>query len=124
MKQLLLIATIFLASCYGKTENKTKLLAGKEIIPAVYQKDGLKKLDWVLRLNEDKVKTDSATGKKSIVSETLYGAWMVIPYLDSLKQPLKTKAGKDSVFSGWIVISRDSVNTHIENISIDSLLKK
>lgn len=123
MKQVFVIATIFLTACYGKTEKK-KPAPGKEIIAAVYQKDGLKKLDWVLRLNEDKVKTDSATGKKSIVSETLYGVWMVITYLDSLKQPLKTKAGKDSVFAGWVAISKDSVNTHIENIPIDSLLKK
>jgi len=123
MKQLLFIATLFLASCYGTTD-KPKPTTGKAIIPAVYQKDGIKKLDWVFRINEDKVKIDSVTGKKSIVTETLYGVWMVIPYLDSLKQPLKTKAGKDSIFVGWIAISRDSVNTHIENISIDSLLKK
>lgn len=123
MKQVLIIATLFLASCYG-TSDKPKPTTGKAIIPAVYQKDGFKKLDWVLRLNEDKIKTDSATGKKSIVSETLYGVWTIVPYLDSLKQQLKTKAGKDSVFAGWIAISKDSVNTHIENISIDSLLKK
>ena len=123
MKQVLIIATFFLESCYGTTD-KPKPVSGKAIIPAVYQSQGIKKLDWVLRVNDDKVKTDSITGKKSIVSETLYGAWMVIPYLDSLKQTLKTKAGKDSVFAGWIAISKDSVNTHIENIPIDSLLKK
>ena len=123
MKQVLIIATVFLASCYGTTD-KPKPTSGKAIIPAVYQSKGTKKLDWVLRVNEDKVKTDSATGKKTIVTETLYGVCMVIPYLDSLKQTLKTKNGKDSVFAGWIAISQDSVNTHIENISIDSLLKK
>ena len=122
MKQVLIIATVFLSSCFGTKDKPNP--AGKEIIPAVYQSKGIKKLDWVLRVNEDKIKTDSATGKKSIVSETLYGVWTVVPYLDSLKQPLKTKAGKDSLFAGWIVISKDSVNTHIENISIDSLLKK
>lgn len=123
MKQALLIATLFLASCYG-TSDKPKPTAPREIIAAVYQTKGVKKLDWVLRVSADKVKTDSATGKKTIVSETLYGVWTVTQYLDSLKVPLKTKDGKDSVLAGWIAISKDSVNTHIENIPIDSLLKK
>ena len=123
MKQALIIATVFLASCYGKT-NKPKPTSGKAIIPAVYQSKGTKKLDWVLRVNEDKVKTDSATGKKSIVTDTLYGIWDLIPVPDKYGKPIKTSNGKDSLSFGWMIIGRDSVNTHIENISIDSLLKK
>lgn len=66
----------------------------------------------------------SINGKLTMGSDTLVGVFRTMPFLDALKQPLKTKDGRDSVWNAWFVIGKDSVNFHVENISIDSLLKK
>jgi hypothetical protein len=117
-----IIATVLLISCKAPVK-KTTEPNGKFL--AVYiDKKGQKRVGEVLRVQNDKIKIDSATGKKEIITETLYGYFTLVPMKDSLGNVLKAKSGTDSLLGGWQLVGKDSVNFKVENIPIDSLLKK
>lgn len=127
MKQLftlMIIAT--LASCQnGKkpsTFTKAEPMNQSIIIGVVTKRDGSKKISEVLRIVRDQIVQEGKN--KVIVTDTIYGEWVVFPVLDALKKPIKKINGQDSVYGSWILIGRDSLSTRIENIPIDSLLKK
>lgn len=118
---LLIIAS--LAGCYSKDkevkkENKPGTYIG------VYQRNGVKQIGEILKVYQDKIIVDSASGEKRIETKELYGVLFVNAVKDSLQRQLKTVSGKDSTVSGWIEISKDSINFKVEGITIDSLLKK
>lgn len=81
---------------------------------SVFKKDGQVKDGAVRVFVDDKVITDSVTGKKSISTITAYGILANLP--------TKTKEGKDTTVMGWSEIKKDSVKI-INNITIDSLFK-
>jgi len=86
-------------------------------IPAVYiNPDSTKNLGVVLRQVRDRVHFDSTTGKKSIVSDTLYAVWG-----DGI---IKGISGKDSIIGKWHIKGKDSVRTDIENKTVEELFGK
>jgi len=119
---ILTVITVLLMSCKAPVKETTE--PNGKFLAVYIDKQGNKRVGEVLRVTKDDIKYDSATGKKSIVSKTLVGYLTFIPQKDSLGKVLKTKNGTDSLGGGWQLISKDSVNFHIENIPIDSLLKK
>ena len=132
MKQLLvmLIGLVVLFGCThekkgnGKYSN-TGLNAGKEErIVAVVTMMGQKQITEVIRVIQDMPRYDSVRKMKYVFTDTLYGIYRGYPALDSLKRPLKAKNGKDSITIFPIRLLKDSVNTNVSNIPIDSLLKK
>lgn len=111
-----------LASCKNE-KNKVLPKAGQTIIIGVANVDGKKNIRELLRVIYEGIETDSATGVKTIVTDTAYGYLDVITILDSTGKALKKVNGYDSTMSTWLKLSKDSVNTHIENVPLQELLK-
>lgn len=114
-KTIIILSAIILVSCNEKNEKPT-LKDGVYI--GVYKREGKKMYGEIIRITQDKIIYDSVKKVKTVASQMLCGTWAKVPAVDSLNKPIK-----DSVVWGWKAISCDSVNFHVENITIDSLLK-
>jgi hypothetical protein len=115
----IITALIILVACNSSEPDdstvKTTKPGVRKIAAVVTKRDSSKVLTAVLEIVRDKINYDSATGKKTIVTETVYGEWALVPF--------KTKEGKDTSAYDWVYKSKDSINTKIENRDLDSLLK-
>lgn len=124
---LCLILAILYASCKGESkENELPTTGDAKIIAVFTKRDGTKQIDILLRRIFETIHTDSVTKKKTIVFDTLYGQPFIVKATDSTGKILKAINGQDSLSPNpvYAPINKDSVNTKIENISVDSLLKK
>jgi hypothetical protein len=128
LTSIIALITIVIAACNDTKPKETFTSTSepsKVVVIGVYPKDGKKMIGDVLRITGDAIKIDSVKKTKSIVTDTAYFFMAIVPVLDPVsKKPLKTKNGLDSLESRWQSISKDSVNTHVENISVDTLLKQ
>lgn len=120
-KVILFVIVVFAFSCKPDKKNNqaTDLYNGKyprtDRLFAVYlDTSGLKIPGIVLRQISKVIKYDSAAKIETIITDTLWGVQRIMYPKDTTKQPSLE----------WFVIGKDSVNTHVENISIDSLIKK
>jgi len=122
MKKLITILTaaLVITSC-SDTKKPAPADTTTRVILGAYQKDGKKRIGEVLEITRDDIKRDSITKEKTIITYTIYAVWE--NFFDSTGKPIKRLIGKDSLPGSWMRISNDSVNTHVENIPIDSLLK-
>lgn len=105
-----------------KSENYKKEIIkppkeGQLKIIGVYTKtNGEKQIEIIIRQILKRIVYDTITNQDKISMDTIYG------YPVDMK--IKDSTGKDSTYRIFKIINKDSVNTHVENISIDSLLKK
>ena len=130
MKKTISILTVMvcfaLLAMTGCKENAVKkpIDINGRFIGVYTDKQGVKRVGEVLRVVKDQIKIDSATGKKSIVSETLVGYWTMRPATDGTGNVLKTTKGTDSLVGAWQLVGLDSVNFKVDGIPIGTLLKK
>ncbi len=123
---LLLTCFVILYSC-GNEKKKTPVPKEGEarLFAVVTNPDSTKRAAIVLRIIKKSIKTDSLKGVDRIVYDTTWGAEREVPMLDSLKSPIiDSVTKKPKMITGWFVISKDSVNTKVQDIPLDSLLKK
>lgn len=117
---LILIGILILSfpSCSNKeTKPPIPQVGEAKIFAVVLDTNGRKIPAIVVRLIKETIKTDSSTNKKSIVYDSLYGIERIYQTgLDSL--------GKPKYATGYFLIGKDSVNTNVSNIPLDSLTKK
>lgn len=78
----------------------------------------------VLRVISEAIKLDSATKKKVIAYDTIFGVERTFQLKDSLNKPLKDSLGNFKYGTGYFPIGKDSVNTGVCGQPIDSLIKK
>lgn len=115
MKKTIIILTAIMLIVACKSEKKVSPVLEKPgVYFSLFKKDG-KVTDGAVRIFvDDRVITDSLSGKKSIDSKVIYAVLGNVPS--------KTKEGKDTVLIGWTEIKKDSVK--ITNpLTIDSLFK-
>lgn len=135
MKQaILLISTIILFtvsfSCNQSVEKKSTLPASpsSEKILAVYiRKDSVRVIDILLRVIQKTVKYDSLKKKDVIMVDTLFGIPLYLPMKDNIGKDILdsiTKKPKINTVPTYVSYPSDSIIWHVENISVDSLLKK
>lgn len=129
--KLIFLSTLvffFLIGCNGgnKKVNEVPKIGDSKIVGIYIKRDGTKVLDILFRRISKTIKTDSITKKDVIVIDTLYGMPIVIKAVDSVGNILKTRDGKDSINPQpvYVPITKDSINTFVSNIPIDSLLRK
>jgi hypothetical protein len=122
MKQIIIFVVVFLiASCKNA---KPVLKTGERHVAAMYKYKGQPRVGIVKQITRDYIKTDSASGSKSIVSEVLYFTYDEQKVIDTVKRtPIIAVNGRDSIFKAWYLLNKDSVSIDIENKDIDSLLK-
>lgn len=123
---LLFIAAVLAASCSTKKEIKPPTpMTGQTKIMAVYlDTNGIKYPAIVMRVIQKTIKYDSLKAQDVIVYDTLFGVERTFPQRDNAGNIITDSAGKPKYFTGIFSIGKDSVNTHVENIPLDSLLKK
>lgn len=129
--KFLIVAGLFIFMIECKNGEKGKAInppkEGFSRILGVYiKRDGTKQVEVLGRQIYKSIKFDSITKKDVVVIDTVFGTPVIIKAFDSKGTILKTKEGKDSINPNpvYIPIGKDSVNTHVENTPIDSLLKK
>ena len=128
IKKLFLISLMtaliyFTPSCNDK-DKKPVGKPGIVKLIAVYTDSGVIRAAIIIRQINKVVKVDSITGKETIVTDTLYGIEKQFPKLDSLRKPIKDSSGKIQYQLIPVVIPKDSVNTHIENIPVEILMDR
>lgn len=99
---------------------------GEAKIIAVYKNNGIKTLDVLIRKITKSVKYDSLTRKDIIKIDTLWGYPRQIFWTDSSGKQKRDSLGRPLYNPNpmYILISKDSVNSNVANISVDSLVKK
>lgn len=114
--RLIIIGLVALSftSCNNSKVGKEIPKLGQVKILAVYKDSGRVIPSIIIRQISKQVKIDSLTGKESIVTDTLYGVEVLMPTKDTSGKVVMRLLPK--------VISKDSVNWHIQNIALDSLL--
>jgi hypothetical protein len=124
----LLLLIVWLCSCGNGSEGKVnEPIAGDKKLIGVWTKpDSTKQLDILLLRIVKTVKYDSAQNKDIIIIDSIVGRPVVVKAIDGVGNILKNKAGGDSINPNpqYILVGRDSVNWHVENVSVDSLIKK
>lgn len=125
---LFAILIFFVLGCNNsKSGNDNTSPRVVRIVAVVTYPDSSKKVIEVWREIVKQVKYDSAAKKDMIVVDTIYATQFFVPLMDSTgKQPLKDSAGnvKADPTPRFFPLHKDSVNWRIENISLDTLLKK
>lgn len=123
---LLLSMTLVLYSCNSKKPKKEVPVAGEaRLFAVVTEPDGSKRPAIVLRVIRKTIKTDSLKMVDKIIYDSVFGVERDVPVKDSTGKPIiDTATGKPKIITSWFVISRDSVNTKVQDIPLDSLLKK
>ncbi len=121
----LVLITICILSC-NSSKNKTQLpKAGEVKLLAIYtDSNGNKIPSIVVRVITVNPKYDSTKGTYEVAVDTIFGAEQRIPLLDSLKQPKLDSLKKPMYYYGYVRVPKESINTHVENIPLDSLTKK
>lgn len=122
MRYILLLAFVACLLSCKSNKNNNQVVAdynGKyprvDKLFAVYlDTSGFKIPGLVLRRIDKTVKWDSIQKKDIVITDTLWGVQRVFYPKDTTKKPSLE----------WFQIGKDSVNTHVENINVDSLLKK
>jgi len=117
---LIIIGILILSfpSCSNKEQKQIIPQVGEaKVFAVVLDTNGKKFPTIAVRLIKETIKTDSATNKKEIVYDTIYGVERVYQNgVDSLGKPKYT--------TGYFQIGKDSVNTDVCNKPLDSLLRK
>lgn len=131
MKKLFLPTLLFFIfiSCNDSGDKKIIKIpktGDEKIVAVITNRDGTKTLEGVLRRIYKGIKFDSVNKVDVVVYDTLFGKGVNVKAIDSVGNILKTHDGKDSINPNpvYIPIGRDSVQTNVSNISIDSLLRK
>ena len=120
------IATVLIAftpSCNGDKKEEVPIMGNSKIL-AVVMDSGVIVPSIIIRQINKTVKYDSVLKKDVIVIDTLFGLEKQYPMLDSLRQQKKDSSGKPLFQIVPVLLKKDSVNTHIENIPLDILLDK
>lgn len=125
-KTILIFATLFLFSACGGSDKKAKAPdLGETKLLAIYTDTSGNKVPMiVLRIIAVRPTFDSTNNKYEVVTDTFWGIEKRYPLLDSLKRPMLDSLKQPLYGSGWVKVGKDSINTHIENISVDSLTKR
>jgi len=116
---LIIIGILILSfpSCSNKETKQPIPQVGEAKIMAVYIDSTGKKVPAImLRVIKEGIKYDSIKKEKKIVYDTLYGYEKV--YVNGVDS-----SGKPKYTIGYFQISKDSVNTNVSNIPLDSLTK-
>lgn len=125
MKKLLVAIFGFLIfiSCNNGSKHKeisifkpTPNVAQDKIVAVYKKRDGGKELASVLRQIQKTIRYDSLKGQDIVAVDTF---WAILN--DTI---MKTSLGKDTTIAYWRQIGKDSINTHVENIPVDTLLKR
>ncbi len=125
----LLCIGIFLTP-YVACNNSSKPTAktpdlGETKLLAIYTDSAGNKVPMVvLRVIAVRPNFDSTKGKYEVITDTFWGVEKRYPLMDSLKRPMLDSLKNQLYGSGWVKVGKDSINTHIENISLDSLTKR
>lgn len=125
----LLCIGIFLTpyiACNNNEKIKAKEPAlGETKILAIYTDTAGNKTPMVvLRIIGVRPNFDTTIGNYKVITDTFWGVERRYPLYDSLKRPLLDSLKRPLYGSGWVTVGKDSINTHVENISVDSLTKK
>lgn len=123
----LLITAIFYSCNNNEKKIKSEIpVAGEaRFFAVVTEPDGSKRAAIVLRVIRKTIKTDSLKMVDKIIYDSVFGVARDVPVKDSTGKPIiDTATGKPKIITSWFVISRDSVNTKVQDIPLDSLLKK
>lgn len=113
--------------CKNDSGGKIEPQVGDKKLLGVWTKpDSSKQLDIFLLRIVKTVKYDSVKKKDVIIIDSIVGRPIIIKAFDSAGNILKNKDGKDSINPNpqYIQVGRDSISFRVENISVDSLLKK
>lgn len=127
MRIAIFVLLLSVASCgTNQKQDKPESVSHKRLV-ALFTENGEKKVGILELFIQDKIKVDSVTKIKSIVTDSVWLNVYLQPVMDTTKTPhvvLKNSKGQDSLFKYGIIIAKDSVSTRVENIDVDSLLKK
>lgn len=119
-----ILLTVFTRCSDGGRVNESPEIGAKKIIAAYKLPTGGMDIGIILRVISKEVRTDSVTKKDAIVVDTLFGRPVTVPMVDSTGTPRLDSLGKPLLTVAYFPIGKDSVNWRVENISVDSLLKK
>lgn len=130
MKKIIIALSLVIIAC-NSGKGKDNQLPPKEGVSKVFavytDSKGNKIASIVLRVIEKKVIYDSATKTDRVGYDTIWGIPTNIPILDSVTNKPKLDSLGYVIYRpepAYYRIGKDSVNTHVENIPLDSLLKK
>lgn len=121
------ICTLIIFSCKDDSVKKEIPTQGDvKLLGVVTERDSSKTILIVLRRIIKVVKYDSVKKKDYISYDTIVGRPISVPEVDSLGHAIFGADGKPKVKPNpeYISFSKDSVSFKVENISVDSLLKK
>jgi|GEM_PF-3702351 len=122
LKLLFAVSVLMFVSCDKKKEQKID--EGEVRVMGVYTNSAGQKVPTIfLRVIKVSMAFDSVNEKYSHKVDTLWGIEKSVPVLDSLNHPKKDSLNNPIYKSYWAVVSKDSVNTHVENIPLEILLK-
>jgi hypothetical protein len=134
MNKIVIALSVFIMiSCGSKNESESSVKIHPPMpeakIIAAYLKpapDSGWGLDAMLRLISPTTTYDSVRGEYSVVIDTVWGRPMFFPLKDSAGKEVMGHDGKPVLnpIPQYYKISKDSVNWRVENVPIDSLLKK
>lgn len=131
MKHLILLYLVISSCNNGGKETKLEAntnhppIGATKIIAVYIDLNGNKTPGVIGRVIDKVIKYDSVNKKDFITYDTAYGIERQVPERDSLNRVIiDSLTNKPKMIWVWAKIGKDSVNTHIENIPLDSLLKK
>lgn len=113
---ILFIAVILIISCKDKKEETPTAEVGTHKIIAVrIMPDTIKNRILALYRTIGKTITYDSTEKKDeIIVDTIWN--------EELSVAVKNSTGKDTIEFRYLSVPKDSVNWHVENIDVDSLV--
>lgn len=123
----ILLAAIVFSCCNEKKLVETPKEGTEKILAIIVKRDSTRILEVVIRQIAKRVKYDSTKGKDVVAIDTLWGIPIAVPLLDSLNHPVidsLTKKPKVNPQPQYVLWNKDSILTHVENVSYDSLIKK
>lgn len=126
MKQLTLLLLTAFMSCNSSTKKKETPKEGVSFIVGTFiQPTGEKVIEVLGRKITKGIQYDSISQRDLIKIDTQYFKPVWLPIKDSLGHTvMDTLTHQPRQYKDYYIISRDSINTHIENIPVSELLKK
>lgn len=127
-KTIILLALVALTfvSCNNqkKAPEKTQPQDRAKIIAIFTDSLGNKVPLVALRVIERGAIYDSVLQDWKVLVDTSWAIEKNFPLTDSLGKPKIDSLGKPVYGPFWVLVPKKSINTHVENISVDSLVKK
>lgn len=118
MKLTILFIAILMFSCNNKDEEavQPESIRTEKIIAALISRDSTRPIKVLYRTIDVKPQYDSASKKWNVVIDTFWNQEISVPFKDS--------TGKDTFQFRYLRVPKDSVDWHVENRDVDSIMKK